>query len=238
MGTRVEDRASETVASEAPRQVSRLFVALCVLYVMGLLLSNLIVGKMVSVCGVILTAADLLFPLTYILGDIFTEVYGFRNTRFVIWTGFCCSFLAVAVYLVTLVLPHPDFWTGQEAYRTVFATTPRFFGASLVAYLVGEFSNAVVLSRLKVAMAGRCLWVRTFLSSVVGEGLDSALFVVIAFAGAVSADVLVQMVLACYGWKLAYETLLTPVTCRVIRALKARERTDVYDHGERYRIFG
>lgn len=227
----------ESVGTGKPgegRRMSRLFVGMCVLYVTCLLMSNLIAGKLISVCGLVLPAAVMLFPLTYIFGDVFTEVYGFRNARFVIWTGFFCSFLAVVVYLVTVWLPHPDFWTGQEAYRTVFSTTPRVFVASLVAYLAGEFSNAIVLSRLKVVMNGRRLWVRTILSTVVGEGLDTVLFICIAFAGAVPMPVLPQMVLVQYGWKIAYEVLLTPVTCRVIRALKRREGLDVYDRGIRY----
>ena len=217
--------------------VSRLFVGLCAFYVTCLLLSNLVAGKLISVGGLVLQAADVLFPLTYIFGDVFTEVYGFRNARFVIWTGFGCSFLAVLGYMLAVWLPHPAFWTGQDAYRTVFSMTPRFFIASLLAYLVGEFSNSVVLSRLKVAMGGRRLWVRTILSTVVGEGFDTVIFTTIAFLGVLPLRILCQMICLQYCWKLAYEIVLTPVTYRVIAWLKARERLDVYDYGVHYGVF-
>ena len=218
-------------------RVSRLFTALCVLYVTCLLLSNLIAGKLIVFGGFVLQAADLLFPLTYVLADVFTEVYGFRNSRFVIWLGFLCNFFAVGICLLAVGLPHPGFWTGQEAYETVFAMTPRIFGASLLAYLIGEFSNSVVLSKMKVAMSGRRLWVRTVVSSIVGEGLDTVIFTTLAFAGLVRTDVLVQMIALQYCWKLAYEVILTPVTYRVVGWLKAKERLDIYDRDIRYTIF-
>ena len=128
---------------------------IAVIYVTCLLLSNLIAGKMWAVTGsVVVPAAVVLFPVTYIFGDVFTEVYGFKKARLVIWLGFFCSFLAVVVYLITIALPHPEFFEAQDAYAAVLGTTPRVAFASFVGYLFGEFSNSMILSRLKVFTKG------------------------------------------------------------------------------------
>ena len=119
--------------------VSRLFATLGIVYVTCLLLSNLVAGKMMALGSVTLPAAVILFPVTYILGDVFTEVYGFKNTRFIIWTGFACSAFAVLIYMITIALPHPDFWGSQEAFAIVLGTTPRVFAASLAGYLLESF---------------------------------------------------------------------------------------------------
>ena len=219
--------------------VSKLFAGLAAVFVACLLLSNLIAGKMWAVTSSItLPAAVILFPVTYILGDVFTEVYGFRKARFVIWLGFGCSFFAVAVYLVTIALPHPGFWDGQEAYRTVLSITPRVAAASFAGYLFGEFSNAVLLSKLKVATGGKLLWLRTILSTVIGEGLDSVIFITISFAGTMERQTLLQMILFQYLFKVAYEAVCTPLTYAVVGRLKRLEGIDTFDSNEKYRIFG
>ena len=219
------------------KTVSKLFMIIAVIYVTCLLLSNLIAGKMWAVTGSItLPAAVILFPITYIFGDIFTEVYGFKKARIIIWLGFGCSFFAVAVYLLTIALPHPGFWEGQEAYRTVLGTTPRVALASFVGYLFGEFSNSVVLSKLKIATGGKNLWIRTILSTLVGEGLDSIIFVTISFWGTMDNATVLQMILYQYLFKVCYEALFTPVTYAVVNWLKRKEGIDVYDHGVKYKI--
>ena len=152
------------------KKVSKFFMIIGIIYVTCLLLSNLIAGKMWAVTSnVTLPAAVILFPITYIFGDIFTEVYGFKKARTIIWLGFICSFFAVLIYLITIALPHPSFWENQDAYVIVLGTTPRVAIASFVGYLFGEFSNSIVLSKLKVLTKGRNLWVRTILSTVVGH---------------------------------------------------------------------
>ena len=210
---------------------------IAVIYVTCLLLSNLIAGKMWAVSNSItLPAAVILFPITYIFGDIFTEVYGFKKARIIIWLGFGCSFFAVVVYLLTIALPHPEFWEGQEAYRTVLGTTPRVALASFVGYLFGEFSNSVVLSKLKVATGGKKLWIRTILSTLVGEGLDSIIFVTISFWGTMDNATVLRMILYQYLFKVCYEALFTPVTYAVVNWLKNKENIDVYDHNVKYTI--
>ena len=216
---------------------SQLFIIVAVIYVTCLLLSNLIAGKMWAVSeSITLPAAVILFPVTYILGDVFTEVYGFKNARTIIWLGFFASFFAVAVYMLTIALPHPDFWENQEAYAVVMGTTPRVAVASFVGYLFGEFSNAIILSKLKVATQGERLWVRTILSTIVGEGFDSVIFITISFWGTMDNGTVLQMILFQYLFKVGYEVIFTPLTYAVVHYFKTREEVDTYDYDVKYKI--
>ena len=217
------------------KDVSKLFMCIGIIFVTCLLLSNLIAGKMWAVTAdITLPAAVILFPLTYIIGDVFTEVYGFRKARTIIWLGFGCSFFAVLIYLVTIALPHPGYWENQEAYAVVMGTTPRVAIASFAGYLFGEFSNSFVLSKLKVVTKGKNLWLRTILSTVVGEGLDSIIFITISFWGTMENSVVLKMILFQYLFKVGYEILFTPVTYAVVKAVKKKEGIDVFDEGLKY----
>lgn len=219
------------------KNVSRLFMCIGIIFVTCLLLSNLIAGKMWAVTpDITLPAAVILFPLTYIIGDVFTEVYGFRKARTIIWLGFACSFFAVLIYLVTIGLPHPGYWENQDAYAIVMGTTPRVAVASFAGYLFGEFSNSIILSKLKVATKGKNLWIRTILSTVVGEGLDSVIFIMISFWGTMENSVVLKMILFQYLFKVSYEVLFTPVTYLVVKTIKRAEGIDVYDEGLRYNL--
>ena len=217
--------------------VSQRFVIICAIYVTCLLMSNLIAGKMMALGSFTLPAAVILFPITYIFGDVFTEVYGFKNARIIIWVGFACSFFAVVVYMITIALPHPDFWTNQEAYEIVLGTTPRVFAASLIGYLFGEFSNSMIISKLKVLTKGKRLWMRTILSTVVGEAFDSVIFIMVSFWGTMENSVLLQMILFQYLFKVCYEIVLTPATYVFVGWLKKKEEIDVYDHDVKYKVF-
>jgi queuosine precursor transporter len=217
---------------------SPLFLVFTSIFTTCLLLSNIIAGKLISVAGVVLPAAVILFPVTYILGDVLTEVYGFRKTRLVIWIGFGANALMSAIFLCAIALPVPAFFADQAAYAKVLGTTPRIVLASLVAYWIGEFGNSATLSMLKKVTRGRYLWVRTISSTVVGQGLDTAIFIAASFAGTVPAPVLFQMMLAQYLFKVGYEVVLTPVTYAVVGAVKRREKVDVYDTGVAYNPFG
>lgn len=219
--------------------VSKCFLMLTVLYVTCLLLSNLIAGKMWAVTGSItLPAAVILFPITYIMGDIFTEVYGFKDTRMVIWLGFACSFFAVVIYLITIALPHPDFWQNQEAFAAVMGTTPRVAGASFLGYLFGEFSNSMILSKMKVATKGDKLWMRTIGSTIVGEGFDSIIFITISFAGTMDANTLAHMILYQYLFKVCYEIIFTPLTYKAVSMVKKAEGIDTFDYDISYKVVG
>ncbi|MDD6233140.1 queuosine precursor transporter [Frisingicoccus sp.] len=219
------------------KAVSKLFLIITVVYVTCLLLSNLVAGKMWAVTSnITLPAAVILFPITYIFGDIFTEVYGFKNARIIIWLGFACSFFAVGVYMITIGLPHPDFWTNQEAYATVLGTTPRVAAASFIGYLFGEFSNSMVLSKLKVMTGGKKLWVRTILSTLVGEGFDSVIFVTVSFWGTMENATLLQMIIFQYLFKVCYEIIFTPATYAIVNWIKRKEEMDTFDYNVKYRI--
>ena len=219
------------------KNVSRLFMCIGIIFVTCLLLSNLIAGKMWAVTeNIALPAAVILFPLTYIIGDVFTEVYGFRKDRIIIWLGFACSFFAVMIYLITIALPHPGYWENQDAYAAVMGTTPRVAVASFAGYLFGEFSNSIILSRLKVVTKGKKLWLRTIFSTIVGEGLDSVIFILISFWGTMDNSVVLQMILFQYLFKVGYEVVFTPVTYIVVKAIKKAEGTDVYDDDIKYNI--
>lgn len=219
------------------KTVSRMFMILCGVYITCLLLSNLIAGKMWAVTSSItLPAAVVLFPVTYIMGDVFTEVYGFKDTRVIIWLGFCCSFFAVLIYMITIILPHPSFWTNQEAFEAVLGTTPRVAVASFIGYLFGEFSNSMILSKLKVLTKGKKLWVRTILSTLVGEGFDSVIFVTISFLGTMDNATVLQMILFQYLFKVCFEVICTPLTYAAVRWIKKKENTDVYDTDIKYSV--
>jgi queuosine precursor transporter len=182
-----------------------------------------------AVGGVVLTAGIVIFPISYVVGDVLTEVWGYGAARRVIWLGFACNALMVAALWLGGELPAAPFWKGQEAYETIFGQTPRVLAASFVAYLVGEFANAFVLAKLKLATRGRWLWLRTIGSTVVGQALDSAVFVTLAFAGAVPPGALVPIVAAQWIVKVLYEAAATPLTYAAVAWLKAREGVDAYD---------
>ena len=216
---------------------SYLFVVIACLFVTSLLLSNIIAGKLITIGGMILPGAVILFPLAYIFGDILTEVYGYKRTRMVIWTGFACNILMVGVFFLVMAIPSPGFFEAEGAFATVLGMTPRIVLASLVAYLVGEFSNAAILSRMKILTRGKWLWTRTIGSTLVGEGLDTIIFITICFIGTVPNAVLMQMMLYQYLFKVAFEFVATPLTYAVVGWLKRMEGVDIYDHGVSYNPF-
>jgi queuosine precursor transporter len=203
-------------------------VAIAAAFVTALVVSNIIAVKLTEAGSHVLDAGNILFPLAYLLGDVLTEVYGFRTARRVILLGFACNLLAVGAIQLAIALPAADFWQpNQEAYSSVLGTSLRLFGASLAAYLVGELSNSFVLARLKVATAGRFLWTRTISSSVVGQGLDSSIFVLLAFAG--TGAPLVETIVTTWVAKVAWEIAATPLTYLVVNGLKRREGLDPFD---------
>ncbi|MBP5262640.1 MAG: queuosine precursor transporter [Clostridiales bacterium] len=219
------------------KTVTRLFMCIGIIFVTCLLLSNLIAGKMWAVTETVtLPAAVILFPVTYIIGDVFTEVYGFRKARTIIWLGFACSFFAVLVYLITIDLPHPGFWENQGAYEAVLGTTPRVACASFAGYLFGEFSNSIILSKMKVLTNGKNLWMRTILSTVVGEGLDSIIFILVSFWGTMDNSQVLKMIVFQYLFKVSYEVIFTPVTYGVVRWVKKKEDIDTFDRDIKYNV--
>jgi uncharacterized integral membrane protein (TIGR00697 family) len=206
------------------------FVAVAGVFVTALVVSNIIAVKLVEVSGRVFPAGLVIFPLAYLLGDVLTEVYGIRAARRVIWLGFACNLLAVGAIQAAIHLPAADFWQENEAaYEQILGTTWRLFLASLAAYVVGELANAYVLAVMKGATGGRWLWTRTIGSTIVGEGLDSAIFITIAFAGTGAA--LANPIVTTWLIKVGWETLATPLTYAVVGYLKRTEGVDAYDFG-------
>lgn len=211
--------------------------AITAVFVTSLVVSNIIAVKLISVGPFYLPAAILIFPISYIFGDILTEVYGYAKARRVIWIGFGCNLLAVFILYLSIELPPAPFWrTGafetaasQQAYQAVFGSTPRILAASFLAYLVGEFINSFVLAKMKITTRGRHLWMRTIGSTIVGQLADSGVFIFLAFYGTVPPDALVTMAGSQWLVKSAYETLVTPLTYLAVNFLKRAEREDYYD---------
>ena len=213
---------------EAPSRISPLLVVIVALFVTTLITSNIIAVKLVHIGGATLPAAIIIFPLSYIIGDILTEVYGYATARRVIWLGFLCNLVAVGAIWGGGLLPPVDPGVG-DAYDRVLGYTPRILAASFVAYLVGEFTNAFILSRMKLLTRGRWLWSRTIGSTLLGQGVDSLVFISLAFVGTVPGGVLGEIILVQWLAKVAYEALATPLTYAVVTYVKRVEGRDAYD---------
>lgn len=194
------------------------------LFVAVLIISNIASVKVVTVGPFTFDGGTLLFPLAYIFGDVLTEVYGYRASRRVIWTGFAALALMVLTLALVDVLP-----PGNPTFSAVLGQAPRIAVASLIAYWIGEFANAFVLARLKVATGGRWLWTRTIGSTLIGEGVDTVVFVLVAFLGVWPNDVLAAVLISNYVFKCAVEVLFTPVTYAVVARLKRAEGVDAFD---------
>ena len=210
-------------------RLTPIFMVVTGLFITCLITANIIAVKLVVIFGHTLPAAIVIFPLSYIIGDILTEVYGYRQARAVIWLGFLCNLVAVAAIWVGGLLTPASFWGGQEAYDSILGYTPRLLMASFAAYLVGELANSTILAKMKIWTQGRWLWSRTVSSTIVGQGLDSAVFITLAFAG--SDVALARLVLTQWTAKVIYEAAATPLTYLVVAWIKRREGLDHYDYG-------
>jgi uncharacterized integral membrane protein (TIGR00697 family) len=215
--------------------VSYRLVIIAAIFVTCLITANTIAVKVISLGPFILPAAIVIFPLSYIFGDILTEVYGYRWARRVIWLGFFCNLLFVLFAWVGQILPPAPFWKGQEAYESILGYTPRLLAASFVGYLVGEFANSFVLAKMKILTRGRWLWSRTIGSTIVGQGLDSLIFITLAFIGTPSFVIIMVL----YHWlaKTVIEAMATPFTYAMVNFLKKKEAIDTYDYQTNFNPF-
>ena len=217
-------------------RVSQRFIVIAAVFITCLITANIIAVKLISIGGLILPAAIIIFPLSYIFGDILTEVYGFRAARKVIWLGFLCNLIVVLAIWIGGLLPAAPFWEGkQAAYDTILGYVPRVLLAYFVAYLIGEFANSFVLAKMKIKTKGRWLWTRTIGSTIVGQGLDSAIFITIAFAG--TPEFVAISIVHLWLVKTGYETVATPFTYAVVNYLKKKEGIDTYDYDTRFNPF-
>jgi queuosine precursor transporter len=203
--------------------------ALTTAFVVILLVSNLVAQKVCQIGPFAVSGAVLLFPITYIFGDVFTEVYGFGASRRAIWLGFFGTGLLYLMAAITIALPPAPGWHNQQAFATVFGFIPRILAASLIAFWAGEFANSYTMARMKVFTDGRMLWTRTVGSTIVGQAVDTTLVIVLTFAGTVPFSTIGNMVVTGYLLKVGYEVLATPLTYLVINWLKKAESSDVFD---------
>jgi queuosine precursor transporter len=215
--------------AEAPQRAYRYYDLIMAAFVAVLLISNVASTKFLRLGPLTFDGGTILFPISYIFGDILTEVYGYARGRRVIHAGFAANLLMVGVFALVGALPAAEGWENQAAYQAILGATPRIVAGSLVAYFAGSFANSWVLARMKVLTQGRWLWTRTVASTLVGQGVDTALFVLIAFYGLWPAALLGSVIVSNYLFKCGMEALMTPVTYRVVNALKQAEREDYYD---------
>lgn len=215
---------------------SKLFIILVAINITCLLISNIITIKTVEILGIIFTAADVLFPITYILNDVFTEVYGFNKSKFITWLSFFCNLIMVIMFYVAIKIPGSSDFTIQNEFESILGSTPRILFASFVAFLVGSLSNAIILSKLKVKTNGKHLYIRTIASTLVGEALDSLIFFPIVFVGTLDFDVIFRMILNVYVLKVMIEVLFTPITYLVVKKVKEKENIDTYDNNLKYKV--
>jgi uncharacterized integral membrane protein (TIGR00697 family) len=221
--------------AEAP--AGRAYDLVLAAFVAVLLISNVASTKILVLGPFTFDGGTILFPASYIFGDILTEVYGYRRSRRVIWAGFAATGLMAATLTIVGALPPAADWRNQEAYDAILGQTPRIVLASLLAYFAGEFSNSWVLSRMKVLTRGRWLFTRTIGSTLVGEGLDTAIFVAVAFAGTLPGPLLWSVAVSNYVFKVGFEAAATPLTYLAVNRLKAAEGIDTFDVGISYNPF-
>lgn len=207
------------------------------LFVAILLISNVASSKITSFGFLTLDAGTILFPLAYVFGDILTEVYGFARARRVIWIGFFCNILMAAIFMIVTILPPAADWPNQKAFEAILGLTPRIVAASMIAYFAGEFLNSFVLAKLKLKTKGKYLWSRTIGSTLVGQLVDTLLFIAIAFWGIFPLPVLISIFISNYIFKVAVEVGFTPITYLIVNKLKKTEHEDYYDNKTNFNPF-
>jgi len=215
----------------------RYFTLITGFFVAVLLISNVASSKLVAIGPFTFDGGTILFPICYIFGNILTEVYGYRKARQVIWIGFGCALLMAAVFALVGWLPGAAGWDNQDAYSRILGTTPRIVLGSLVAFLAGEFSNSFILAKLKLLTRGKWLFTRTIGSTLVGQGIDTVFFVMIAFSGIYSWGTIVAIIISNYIFKIGFEVVLTPATYAIVGFLKRTEKSDVYDNKTNFNPF-
>ena len=217
-------------------KVSVPFMLLGILFNVCLIAANLLETKVIQVGSLTVTAGLLVFPISYIINDCIAGVWGFKKARLIIWSGFAMNFFVVALGLIAVAIPAAPFWEGEEHFNFVFGMAPRIVAASLMAFLVGSFLNAYVMSKMKVASQGRNFSARAIWSTVVGETADSLIFFPVAFGGVIAWKELLIMMGIQIVLKSMYEVIILPVTIRVVKAIKKIDGSDVYDTNISYNV--
>ena len=219
------------------KTVSVLFMFAGILFAICLLISNILATKIILIGSWAAPAGVLIFPIAYIINDVIVEVWGYKKARLIIWSGFAVNLLAALFFTLAIIVPAAPFWQNQVAFSTILGSTPRIIAASLLAYLVGSFLNAFVMSKVKVLMKGKDFSVRAILSTLIGEAADSFIFIIIAFAGNLPFSVLVGMIFTQACIKTVYEIVILPFTILVVNWVKKVEGVDTFDKSISYNPF-
>jgi len=218
-------------------RVFKYYDLLASIFIVVLVISNLVGQKICAFGPFRVSGAQLLFPITYIFGDIFTEVYGYGGSRRIIWIGFLANALMAGLGNLIVALPAAPEWKNQEAFAIVFHQVPRLVLASLIAYWCGEFANSFVMAKMKILTSGRHLWTRTVGSTVVGQAVDTFVLMIIAFGGSLNASLIANLIVSGYLGKVLYEVLATPFTYAIVNGLKRAEGLDPFDYGTHFNPF-
>ena len=217
--------------------MSVLFMLFSILFCVCLIAANILETKQISVLGISLTGGLIVFPISYIINDCVCEVWGFQKARLLIWTGFAMNFFFVAMGALCDWIPGAPYWTNEAGFHAIFGLAPRVAAASFVAFIVGSFANAYVMSKMKIRDKGRNFSLRAILSTIVGESFDSVIFFPLALGGVVPTEELPKLMLWQVLLKTVYEVIALPITIRIVKALKEHEGEDTYDNDVNYSIW-
>ena len=223
--------------TKSKQQVSVLFMLFSILFCVCLIAANILETKQISVLGISLTGGLIVFPISYIINDCVCEVWGFQKARLLIWTGFAMNFFFVAMGALCDWIPGAPYWTNEAGFHAIFGLAPRVAAASFVAFIVGSFANAYVMSKMKIRDKGRNFSLRAILSTIVGESFDSVIFFPLALGGVVPTEELPKLMLWQVLLKTVYEVIALPITIRIVKALKSHEEEDAYDNDVNYSIW-
>ena len=223
--------------TKSKQQVSVLFMLFSILFCVCLIAANILETKQISVLGISLTGGLIVFPISYIINDCVCEVWGFQKARLLIWTGFAMNFFFVAMGALCDWIPGAPYWTNEVGFHAMFGLAPRVAAASFVAFIVGSFANAYVMSKMKIRDKGRNFSLRAILSTIVGESFDSVIFFPLALGGVVPTEELPKLMLWQVLLKTVYEVIALPITIRIVKALKEHEGEDAYDNDVNYSIW-
>ena len=223
--------------TKSKQQVSVLFMLFSILFCVCLIAANILETKQISVLGISLTGGLIVFPISYIINDCVCEVWGFQKARLLIWTGFAMNFFFVAMGALCDWIPGAPYWTNEAGFHAIFGLAPRIAAASFVAFIVGSFANAYVMSKMKIRDKGRNFSLRAILSTIVGESFDSVIFFPLALGGVVPTEELPKLMLWQVLLKTVYEVIALPITIRIVKALKEHEGEDTYDNDVNYSIW-
>lgn len=208
-----------------------------ILFNVCLIASNLLETKVINLFGLTATGGVIVFPISYIINDCITEVWGYQKAKKIIWTGFASNFLMIAFSQIAILIPAAPFWEGEDSFNFIFGLAPRIAVASLLAFLVGSFLNAFIMSKMKIASKGKYFSIRAIVSTIVGETADSIIFFPIAFIGLMPIREIMLMIITQAILKSSYEIIILPITIKVVKLIKKIENLDIYDNNISYKIF-